>query len=243
MKQFSVNRVFSALLLILFGILLLLVNINVISLEINDFFVTFYPVLILIVGLKWLFEGILSKGEKGWFVGFFLLLFGALLSLDRLGYMTFTFWMIWKLWPVLLIYIGMKLFSKDSKKISITVSKKDAMAIGDYVNNSENWPVEDMNLKRGVGDVHLDFSKAFIPDKDTKIDISGWVGDVTLLIPEDLPVWIEAKIKTGSIEIFDNEAGGINRSYSYKSQNFDEETRKLTININVRVGAIQVNKV
>jgi lia operon protein LiaF len=243
MKQFTVNRALLAFLLILFGILLLLVNINVISLEINNLFVTFYPVLFLTLGIKWLIEGILSKGQKGWFGGFFLLLFGTLLSLDRLGFITFTFWMVWKLWPVLLIYIGMKLFSKDKKRISISYAKKDSVAIGDFVSNSENWPVEDMNLKMGVGDVHLDFSKAFIPDKDTKIDISGWVGDVTLLIPEDLAVWIEARVKTGSIEIFDNESDGLNRSYSYKSENFHEETRKLTININVSVGSVQVNKV
>ncbi|MBE4906815.1 cell wall-active antibiotics response protein [Bacillus luteolus] len=242
MKQFTLNRVFSALLLILFGILLLLVNIDVISLEINNLFVTFYPVLFLIVGFKWLVESILSKGQKGWFGGFFLLLFGTLLALDRLGYITFTFWDVWKLWPVLLIYLGMKLFSKE-KSVSISFAKKDSVAIGDYVSNSENWSLEDKNIKLGIGDVHLDFSKAFIPDKETKIDISGWVGDVTLLVPEDLAIKVEATVKTGSIEIFDNDSDGLNRSYSYKSEHYDEETRKLTININLSVGSIQVEKV
>ncbi|QOR67348.1 cell wall-active antibiotics response protein [Cytobacillus suaedae] len=243
MKQITLNRVFSALLLILLGILLLLINIDVISLEINNLFVTLYPVLFLIVGFKWLVESILSKGEKGWFGGFFLFLFGALLSLDRLGYITFTFWMVWKLWPILLIFIGMKLFSKDKKSISISFEKKDSVAIGDYVSNSENWPLEDKNIKLGIGDVHLDFSKAFIPDKETKIDISGLVGDVTLLVPEDLAVKVDAAVKKGSIEIFDNESDGLNRTYSYKSANYDEETRKLTININLSVGSIQVEKV
>ncbi len=243
MKQFTLNRVFSALLLILFGILLLLVNIGVISLEINNLFVTFYPVLFLLVGFKWLVESILSKGQSGWFGGFFLLLFGALLSLDRLGYTTFAFWDVWKLWPVLLIYFGMKLFSKDKKSVTISFAKKDSVAIGDYVSNSENWSLEDKKIKLGIGNVHLDFSKAFIPDQETKIDISGWVGDVTLLVPEDLAVKVDATVKTGSIEIFDNESDGLNRSYSYKSEGYDEETRKLTININLSVGSIQVEKV
>ncbi|MCA1030801.1 cell wall-active antibiotics response protein LiaF [Bacillus timonensis] len=234
------NRIVGAILLIGFGILLLLVNINVISLEINEIFVTFYPVIIVLFGGKWLIESIISKGKKDWLGGFIFLLFGTLLILDRLEFIVFTFSMVWKLWPVLLIYVGIKYFSKSKKDKSV---RKESIPIGSITNEEGEWTVEPMEVWTGIGNFHYDFSKAFIPDKETTINIEGLIGDVKMLIPEDVKFSVEARVKTGSIEICKHEAKGQHRRLTFTTPGYEEATRKLTINVVLKVGSIRIDRV
>ncbi|WP_169891217.1 cell wall-active antibiotics response protein LiaF [Litchfieldia alkalitelluris] len=239
MKEKTIGRIVAAIILIVFGTLLLLVNINVISLEINNIFVTFYPIIFILFGLKWMTEGLITKG-KDWFFGFFLLLFGTLLMLDRLQIIHFTFLMFWRLWPLFIIYYGLKLFSKNRLEDN---RKKNSVPIGSLNFDKEDWSVESMDVWTGIGDVRFDFSKAYIPDKDTKIKVGGLIGDVKMLIPEDVPFSVESYVKVGSIDILKNNADGHNRVVSYKTPNFDDATRRLSIEISLKIGSIQIDKV
>jgi lia operon protein LiaF len=194
MKTF--NQKIIAILFVLIGIMLLLVNLGVISLEIKEYFVMFYPVLIVLLGLKWLIESVLY-GKKALFISLVLVVFGSLLLMDRLDFLVFEFKMIWKLWPLLFIYLGLQLFIKK-RPVNITVTKGDydfdlfskeedvdfsneekkdlshqkrIITIGELKMNKPNWAVEPLTLKTVVGDYYFDFSKAYIPDKETKIRI------------------------------------------------------------------------
>jgi lia operon protein LiaF len=94
-----------------------------------------------------------------------------------------------------------------------------------------------------IGDYFIDFSKAFIPEKETQVIVRGWIGDVKMIIPENVPVMIQSTINVGDIRIFDQKTGDINRSLHYKSPGYDEASRKLKIAVQVKIGSIRIDKV
>jgi lia operon protein LiaF len=265
----SINQILFALFLLAFGVGLLLMNIGVISLEIKELIVVSYPFLILAIGVSMFLGKLFRKNKGGLFFSSFLILFSSLLILDRFDYISFGFWDVWKLWPVLIILFALSLlFSKNKIRVQFTddvpsdiyKGKKEdlkealseykndrkkvrGLSMGDVSFKESNWALEPMELYNTIGDYYIDFSKAFIPEKETPVTVRGWIGDVKMLVPENIPVHITSKINVGDIRIFDMKTDSLNRSLDYKSEGYDEALRKLNITVDLKIGSIRIDKV
>jgi lia operon protein LiaF len=251
----SMNQIAAAVILSGLGVILLLVNLGVISLEIKELFVVTYPFLILVYGLV-----VLLQRKFGW--GSFIVLFSSLLIMDRFGMISFDFLDVWKLWPLLLIYFGLALLFRN-KKIKViyqtdfssakqidtiqdpdtTLKKIRGVSIGKVTFKKQNWAVEPMDLYNMVGEYFIDFSKGFIPDRETPIRVRGWVGEVKMLIPEDVPVKIDAVIGVGEVKLFDYAQEQIKHVVAYKSDDYDDAVRKLNITIELKIGSVRIDRV
>lgn len=250
------------------GIILLLLNIGVISLEIKAFFVMFYPFILLGYGLLTLTNSILKKGQS-FLWPFFIIVFSMLLVLDRLNIFTFYFTDAWKLWPLIMIYLGFyMMFRKNKIKVhmktdfpvetldlteediesdalshSSSLKRIKGISMGDVNFKKQNWAVEPIDLYNMAGDYFIDFSKGFIPEKETPIKVRGWIGDVKMLIPEGIPVIIRAAVNVGDVRVFDCSPNQVRHAVQYKSDNYDKSTRKLNISIDLKIGSIRIDKV
>ncbi|RSD29289.1 cell wall-active antibiotics response protein LiaF [Mesobacillus subterraneus] len=253
MRNHSMNQIAMAVILSGLGIILLLVNLGIISLQLKELFVVTYPFILFIYGLA---EVI--KRQYWW--GSFVMIFSGLLILDRLGIISFQFLDIWKLWPLLLVYLGFSiLFQKKKVKViyktdlpSATQTEEIAghsmkkirgVSVGKVTFKKQNWAVEPMDLYNMVGDYFIDFSKAFIPERETPIKVRGWVGEVRMLIPEDIPVKINATVGVGEVKLFDYAPEQIRHVMEYKSDDYDDAVRKLNITIELKIGSVRLDRV
>lgn len=234
---------------VLVGVLLLLGNFNMLSFEYPFNWEYIYPVLLLGIGMKLWFDNITGHGGS-WVLGSFFTLVGALLLLDRFELLVFTFGDIPVLWPIISVYIGLHLFVKGTKRTRSKPSKKrrnhakgTGFGVGSVSYKQDNWKVEPMDLSMGIGDFEFDFTRAFIPEEETPINLHGWVGDVKMLIPKHVPFKAEAYIKTGDITIAGENTGGVSRHLVYESEDYDCATRRLTIYIDLKIGQIQIDHV
>ncbi|MGA9225156.1 MAG: cell wall-active antibiotics response protein LiaF [Mesobacillus sp.] len=263
LRNRSMNQVAFAVLLSGLGIILLLVNIGVISLEIKELFVVSYPFVLFVYGCVELINSFMHK-KRHYAWSSFILIFSALLILDRLGVLAFQFLDVWKLWPVLLTYFGISmLFNKNKMKVSFntdfplekegedtagyhdsaSLKRIRGISVGDVTFKKQNWAVEPIDLFNMVGDYFIDFSKGFIPEKETPVKVKGWIGDVKMIIPEDVPVMINAAVSVGELKVFDYAPDQIKHTFTYKSDNYDDAVRKLNITVELKVGSIRIDRV
>lgn len=249
-----------AFVIIIVGILLVLQNLDVIDMDISGIWPYTYASLFIIFGLKWLIDD-LRKDGGNWIFGSFLFVFGALLFLGELQVIHFNFDDIFKLWPLLIIYIGFSIIGKPKRKKNFkfvidTDDKKDhtvefetkkkhgnRFSVGDHQFTEPNWKVEPMSLYNAAGDYYIDFSKAFIPEKETPISINSWAGDIQILMPENVACRIDASVKAGEINVMGQTSEGVNRKVFYETDDYDEATRKLTITLKLTAGSVRVDKV
>lgn len=270
MRQ-SMNQIIFAAVLLFVGIFLLLMNVGVISLEIKELIVESYPFMMLLFSVLLLIKTLKNHNKGSLFWGIFFFAFSCMLSLDRFEFISFHFNDFWKLWPVLIIYYGMLLLLKKNKikvifrselpskfsvdmddidlnkcsssKNSNQVKKIRGFSIGDFEMKNSNWSLEPMNLYNTIGDYFIDFSKAYIPEKETPILVQGWIGDVKMIVPDDVAVKVEAKVKIGDIRIFDLTSSDINRQLVYQTPGYDDYLRKLTIKIELKIGSVRIDQV
>ncbi|UFU00499.1 cell wall-active antibiotics response protein LiaF [Radiobacillus kanasensis] len=258
MKSNHFFRNIVAIIVILAGVALILANLGVIEWNIQEAWVYVYPAFFVLLGLKWLLDAV--RGRGGVWGGLFLVIFGGLLLLDRFDVLDFTFFDFYKLWPLLIVYLGFSIFgtshkrkrkrnfqfifdTDDHKGKEEAIKNKQKFVIGDHKFNSPNWKVEPMDLWNAVGDYHIDFTKAFIPDKEIPITIQGWAGDIRVLMPENLEFRLKAQVKAGDIKLFGHSVDGVNRELNFETENYETATRKLDIYLNLKAGSIKVNKV
>jgi lia operon protein LiaF len=261
---------FFSFLLMVIGLLLLLLNIGVISLEITQIFVNIIPILLLLLGFKWSVDSYLKKSFGKLLFGLFSLVLGSLIILDEYEMVDFDYGDWWKLWPIFIITIAIhRVVMNKPIKVSIrsddpfdnspeqssepqplgekTLQKKHKInrgfIVGDIRFSEPNWPLENMKLYNAIGDYYFDFSKAFIPEGETPIDIKGWIGDVKMIIPENVPVEITLKVQVGDVKLFDQKSADIRSELYYRSPEYEEASKKIKVFIDVKIGSIRITRI
>ncbi len=115
--------------------------------------------------------------------------------------------------------------------------------IGDFHLTSGRFELRHLHIWHGIGDVVIDLSRALIPEEETSLVINGWVGDVTVYVPVDLPVAVAAEVTIGDMDVFGHRQGGMNRRIVMTADRYAESARKVKIIVSLIVGDIDVKYV
>jgi|SRR5690625_1129679 len=246
----SFIRFMLALSLISVGVILILENLGFTTFHARDAWLFIYPLIFVLYGLKLIIDRVRYKGGSLGF-GSFLLIFGSLLLMDRFEMIHFHFKDIFKLWPLLIIYLGFMFFRSPGGKVVYrergkkdkTYYKNSSFSIGSYEYNQQNWKVEPLYLSNLAGDFYFDFTKAFIPEKATPITINALAGDVHILMPENVDFRVNAIVKAGDIDIIGQSVEGINRSLTYETIGYDEAVRKINFTLKLKAGSVRIDQI
>ncbi|MFD1452063.1 cell wall-active antibiotics response protein LiaF [Oceanobacillus sojae] len=245
---------FMAICFIWIGVMIIVNSLNIDDFEISFGWGYIYPLFFVVTGVVLLGTAIIKRRGR-WMIGTFLLVFGGLLLADRFGLVDFTFWSVFKLWPMILIFIGFSLFrgihihldysrgsNKKKKSEKRKKNKETSFTFGD-MEKKGNWNLEPMNINTMAGSFYLDLTNAYIPDEETEIHIRSLAGDVTILIPEEIEFQAQATAQFGDINILDQESTGVNTELFYETDQFANAAKKLDIIIRLKAGSIRIDRV
>lgn len=112
--------------------------------------------------------------------------------------------------------------------------------IGDFHLTSGRFELNQLHVWHGVGDVVIDLSRAMLMKEEALLVVEGWVGDVTIYVPVDLPVSVSAEVSIGDLEVFGHRQGGISRSVMIRSDHYEQAGQKVNVHISLLVGDIKV---
>lgn len=112
--------------------------------------------------------------------------------------------------------------------------------IGDFHLTSGRFELSHLHIWHGVGNVVIDLSRAVVMQEEALLTVDGWVGDVTVYVPVDMPVAISAEVRIGDLEVFGHRQGGLNRLVAIRSEHYEQATQKVNLNISLIVGDIDV---
>ncbi|WP_347549011.1 cell wall-active antibiotics response protein [Pseudalkalibacillus hwajinpoensis] len=239
MKQIQTGRFLAAISFVALGIFLLLINIGIISMEMTEAIVFLYPILLVLLGGKYLVEALLpSVRRKKWFTGILLLTLGLLLVLDRFSILSFSLWSFWKLWPLIFVLFGVKLLSKFRKNQGFSLVRSNSY-------KKPNWKVESVNDWSFVCDYDFDFSTTLIPEEETIIKLSGFVGDINIILPDDLPFKVEGSghVVSAKIDKHNQDYVGRGHSLSYQTDDFDDSLQRLVFYLDFSVLDLRVDRI
>ena len=103
----------------------------------------------------------------------------------------------------------------------------------------------DINIQNGIGNIVIDLSQTILPKGNAVISIRSFVGNMQILVPYGVEVFIHHSVIAGRTRIFENrlEDQFFNQVISYKTLGFDEAKQKVHITTTVIVGDLEVRRV
>ena len=129
-------------------------------------------------------------------------------------------------WPVGLIALGVWLLLRPRLVGPDTAVR--LILLGD-VRRYGDWQVSDEEIWIGVGDVRLDLSGADIPPGETTIRVFGFVGDVRLVVPEDVGLSVSSMAAVTDARIFGQKREGIFFPVHFTSEDYETAERKIRL--------------
>ncbi|MFC7681120.1 cell wall-active antibiotics response protein LiaF [Paenibacillus sp. GCM10028914] len=117
--------------------------------------------------------------------------------------------------------------------------------IGDVHMGNDYFTLKPTNISQFIGDTVLDLTKAQIPYGETKINISAFIGDVKVFVPNDsdLGVYVSTNSFIGDMSVLGEKRSGFMSNADLESPHYRETGKKLRIHISVFIGDVKVNKV
>lgn len=117
--------------------------------------------------------------------------------------------------------------------------------IGDFHFGKDYWELKPMNLSHFIGDTVVDLSRAQIPVGETRINISAFIGDIKIFVPNDTSLGIKLNMSSfiGESKFLEDKEGGIFTSINQQSTQYYECERQIIINVSTFIGDVKVKKV
>lgn len=118
--------------------------------------------------------------------------------------------------------------------------------IGDVHIGKEYFSLKPTNISQFIGDTVLDLTKAQIPYGETRINISAFIGDVKVFVPNDSDIGIHVSTSSfiGDMKVLDEKKGsGFMSSSGMESPYYREAGKRIRIHVSVFIGDVKVNRV
>ncbi|WP_227872291.1 cell wall-active antibiotics response protein LiaF [Paenibacillus albus] len=100
--------------------------------------------------------------------------------------------------------------------------------IGDIYLGQDYWELKPMNISHFIGDTVLDLTKAQIPPGETIVNISSFIGDVKVYLPNDyeIGVHVVSSAFVGDVAVLEHREGGIFKNMDIQTPYFPDTDKK-----------------
>jgi lia operon protein LiaF len=115
--------------------------------------------------------------------------------------------------------------------------------VGEFNRGPSNWVLDDMEIQQGVGEVNLDLTQAIIPDREVQIDVTGYVGEVSIYLPPGLPFKAECSLGIGDITVVNQNESGFQRYINTQSAEYEAATQRVNIRVHWKIGEISIRQI
>jgi len=121
---------------------------------------------------------------------------------------------------------------------------------GDFVQKSklieslkwdkEPWLLRSMSLWCIIGEIKLDFTLAIQEEKETTVVLQGIIGDIDVIVPEDLGIQVQSSVFFGQMDVEREKESGIMNKIYWQSPNFETSEHRVKLIVSYIVGDIDI---
>jgi predicted membrane protein len=171
---------------------------------------------------------------------------GILALLDNL-FEGFNFWdFLRRLWPVVLIVLGVYIL-KSRRGVGAEVVADDGISentlLGDMDISLSGSEVNGQHYSTLIGDIRIDLTGAGFRVGENRISVFALVGDIRLKIPDGIPVRLSSRSLVGDIEFDDLRRDGFFQRLNHTDDKYESSEKRLRLSVDCLIGDLKVNRI
>jgi len=106
--------------------------------------------------------------------------------------------------------------------------------------DKEPWLLKSMSLWYVIGELKFDFTLAIQEEKETTVMLQGIVGDIDIIVPEDLGVRVESSVFFGQLDVELRKESGVMNKVEWQSPNYETSENRVKLIVSYIVGDIDI---
>ncbi len=116
--------------------------------------------------------------------------------------------------------------------------------MGETVVGNQPWTMpRRAEVFTGMGESRINLVTAHLEEGEYTLDVSGWMGEIRVLVPKDLAITVNATMHVGQVDVFGDSHGGLVRDVTYQDPDFNAATTRLVIFAHLSIGQIDIVRV
>jgi predicted membrane protein len=147
---------------------------------------------------------------------------------------------VWELiWPLGLIVLGGWLLLRPHR--AATGANVDFRFLGEIRRNGA-WQVTPEEMTAFVGDIDLDFRQAVVPVGETKLHLSGFIGDVHVTIPAGFGLRVVSSAFVTDVQFMGQKHEGFLSPVEFSTPSYAAAERKVLLETAWFVGDMRIKE-
>ena len=168
-------------------------------------------------------------------IGVLVILYGLFLLLGEL--FNFNGWAFF--FPLLLIALGVWLILRP--RMLGPHGQIQTRLLGD-IDRTGDWQVVTEEIWLAIGDIHMDFTHARVPEGETILTVFGFVNDLKLIVPEGVGIGLHCSAFVSDVKMYGEKETTIFMPMDRNSDDYATCSRKVLIRTNHFVVDIKVKR-
>ncbi len=146
-------------------------------------------------------------------------------------------------WPSIIILVGVYLIYRSANKPGGKSKLREFRILGDSSHSGQSEEIDGADISHFIGDVTVDLAGAKLKPGVNKMNIATFIGDIRVMVPEDMPVSADCSALFSDIRVFDRKEGGILMSIRERGPDYDRAEKKLRISCAAFIGDIKITRI
>jgi type IV secretory pathway VirB2 component (pilin) len=222
---------FLGTLLIVLGSLWLLGNLDLIEWDFGQLLATYWPVILIVIGLDFLAGRAGTRWSGGLLVGV-----GAVYLAANLGLVTIDPDVLWTLVAALVII----LLGASILRSALSPGGTQWAIMSGIEQAQEGEVPERGGFIALMGGVELDLSRADFPHQETVLNLTAMMGGVEVKVPADVTVECQATAILGGVECLGQTVGGVLGSRTITRPATVSSPKRLLIRATALMGGVEI---
>jgi predicted membrane protein len=187
--------------------------------------------------------------EKTWqldgriFIGLIIIGLGVIFLLGNI-YPDFNFWrFVGRLWPVIIIIVGIYIIINQSPFRRFSDDSPHSRMVGDLRLDYRGREIGNIAANQMIGDLTIDLTSAILRPGINALNVSGVIGDTSILLSASFPLKISARSIVGDLRFDDRREEGLFPRLEYADDRYEQAADKLLVTVSGVIGDISLQRV
>ncbi len=133
-----------------------------------------------------------------------------------------------------------RVYVSEAPKLSRPGRKKYSKMLGDIFIDCNGVDLQAIEISSGIGDIEVKLHGGQLAKGLNRMVISGFIGDIRLLVPPELPVFAQCSNFIGDVELLGKRTSGFGNNIDGQTANYNGADSKLFIAVSNFIGDVRL---
>jgi lia operon protein LiaF len=102
------------------------------------------------------------------------------------------------------------------------------------------WTARSAELSVAIAEIQIDLTNAIFEEPDTVFHLQGIIGDIDIVVPEDVGLTVYAQVTVGEIQVAGEKGAGLLNRLVWRSPNAETAEHRVQLNVSYLIADVDV---